>query len=157
MTCCDLGTYSGRGFFPLMSPNRHFSLDDANRAIALVTPLILQLQNLQIEAVHTKERLDQLWQRLEHRDDVLDEIASLQQHADQTTRKFTSVLAQLEEMGCILRDVEMGLVDFPAQADGTEVYLCWRLGEEGIHYWHGVDEGYAGRKPITTMPGTRIH
>lgn len=157
MTLQDLGTYSGRGFFPLMSPNRYFSLDEANRAVAQVAPLLLQSQDLQTRAIRTKERLDRLWQRLERGEPVLDDIASLQQQLDHTTREFTSVLARLEAIGCILRDLEVGLVDFPARVDDTELYLCWRLGEEGIQYWHGMDEGYAGRKPITTMPGTRIH
>lgn len=140
-----------------MSPNRYFSLDEANRAVAQVAPLLLQSQDLQRRAIRTKERVDRLWQRLERGEPVLDDIASLQQQLDHTTREFTSVLARLEAIGCILRDLEVGLVDFPARVDDTELYLCWRLGEEGIQYWHGADEGYAGRKPITTMPGTRIH
>lgn len=140
-----------------MSPNRYFSLRDANHAISQVAPLLLQLRDLQIKALRTKERLDLLWQQLERGDPVLDEIASLQQQLDQATREFASVLAQVEATGCILRDVEMGLVDFPARADETELFLCWRLGEAQVQYWHGVDEGYTGRKPITTMPGSRLH
>ena len=48
----------------------------------------------------------------------------------------------------MLKDLDEGLVDFPAMLDGHEIYLCWKLGEERIGYWHGVDEGFAGRKPL---------
>ena len=47
-----------------------------------------------------------------------------------------------------MKDLEMGLVDFPSLRGGQEIYLCWKLGEERIQYWHGLTEGYAGRKPL---------
>src|ERR1019366_170965 len=52
------------------------------------------------------------------------------------------------ETGCLVKDLDIGLVDFPTLFRGTEVYLCWKLGESGIAFWHGVDEGFRGRKPI---------
>ena len=54
----------------------------------------------------------------------------------------------LNERGILLRDPESGLIDFPARRDGREIFLCWRLGEERIQYWHGPDSGFAGRKPL---------
>jgi len=62
---------------------------------------------------------------------------------------------RLETLGVILRDVGMGLIDFPAIVAETEFYLCWRLGEDSIQFWHSVDEGFGGRKPLWTMPGGR--
>jgi hypothetical protein len=50
--------------------------------------------------------------------------------------------------GIVLRDVESGLVDFPSERDGNLVYLCWRLGEEHVAFWHDVDTGFAGRRPL---------
>ena len=52
------------------------------------------------------------------------------------------------ETGCLVKDLDIGLVDFPTLFRGEEVYLCWKLGESGIAFWHGVDEGFRGRKPI---------
>ena len=57
-------------------------------------------------------------------------------------------LGELQAMEVVLRDLERGLVDFPAMRDGREVYLCWEAGESEIEFWHDVDAGYGGRKPL---------
>jgi hypothetical protein len=54
----------------------------------------------------------------------------------------------IEESGIVLRDIDRGLVDFPAVIDGREVYLCWELGEDDVAYWHDLDSGYRGREPL---------
>ena len=62
------------------------------------------------------------------------------------------VLAKLEEAGVIVKGIEQGLVDFPhLRANGEEVYLCYQLGEESIHFWHPLETGYAGRKPLDEL------
>ena len=58
------------------------------------------------------------------------------------------VLEQIQETGCLVKDLETGLIDFPTKYRGNEVYLCWKLGETSIEYWHGVEEGFRGRKAI---------
>ncbi len=55
---------------------------------------------------------------------------------------------KLEELGVRVKDLDLGLLDFPARREGLEVELCWHVGEEAVQYWHGLGEGYAGRKPI---------
>ena len=57
-------------------------------------------------------------------------------------------MEKIEEIGCLVKDLDIGLIDFPTLLHGEEVYLCWKLGESGIHYWHGVHEGFQGRKAI---------
>jgi hypothetical protein len=57
-------------------------------------------------------------------------------------------LERLAEQGILLRDPETGIVDFPAEREGRRVYLCWRLGEDHVAYWHEVDSGFASRKPV---------
>jgi hypothetical protein len=54
----------------------------------------------------------------------------------------------VQDTGCLIKDLDIGLVDFPTLFKGVEVYLCWKLGEPGIAFWHGVDEGFRGRKAI---------
>ncbi len=61
-------------------------------------------------------------------------------------------MEELEGRGAILRDLNTGLVDFLAKAGRAEIYLCWRLGETSIGFWHGLGEGFAGRKPIASLP-----
>ena len=58
-----------------------------------------------------------------------------------------ALLEHLAELGVQLRDLEMGLVDFPGERDGEPIWLCWRLSDPELAYWHGTDEGYASRKP----------
>ena len=57
-------------------------------------------------------------------------------------------MLELQEHGIVLRDLDRGLVDFPALRDGREVYLCWEEGEPEIGYWHEPDAGFAGRRPL---------
>jgi hypothetical protein len=70
-----------------------------------------------------------------------DAIAEAMARLDKEIRK-------LEELGCVLKDMSSGLIDFPAVRLGTRVWLCWKLGEDDVAFWHGLHEGYAGRKPV---------
>ena len=69
--------------------------------------------------------------------------------------RYLTVLLQMQDcvsriqgLGCVVNGVEAGLVDFPHLKDGREVYLCWKLGEDDIHFWHETDAGFAGRVPL---------
>jgi hypothetical protein len=55
---------------------------------------------------------------------------------------------RLDDLGVQVKDLDLGLLDFPSSREGDDVLLCWHVGEEQVSYWHGLDEGYAGRKPI---------
>jgi hypothetical protein len=55
---------------------------------------------------------------------------------------------KLEELGVMLKDLDLGLLDFPAEREGEDVLLCWHVGEDSVTTWHGLEEGFAGRKPI---------
>ncbi len=62
--------------------------------------------------------------------------------------KANQITKNLEKRGCVLKGIEMGLVDFPSIRDGKEVYLCWKIPEQKIRFWHDLDTGFAGRQPI---------
>ena len=62
--------------------------------------------------------------------------------------RLREAIEQMQELGCVIKDLDTGLLDFPTLFRGKEVYLCWKLGEPSIGFWHGVDEGFRGRKPI---------
>jgi hypothetical protein len=62
--------------------------------------------------------------------------------------KANQITRGLEKQGCVLKGIEMGLVDFPAIRDGREVYLCWKVPEREIRFWHDLNTGFAGRQPI---------
>jgi hypothetical protein len=67
---------------------------------------------------------------------------------DQLESVVRAAVERIQDAGCIIKDLEIGLVDFPARLNNEEIYLCWRLGEDRIRFWHRPDEGFAGRKPI---------
>ena len=76
------------------------------------------------------------------------EVVAAKEAVDRLTAQIRQGIQEIQALGCVVKDLDMGLVDFPALRDGQEIYLCYRLGEERIAFWHGVDEGYSGRKPL---------
>jgi hypothetical protein len=58
------------------------------------------------------------------------------------------LIHRIESLGCVVKDIDLGLIDFPSSRDGEPVYLCWKAGEEVVAYWHGVDEGFTQRHPL---------
>ena len=67
---------------------------------------------------------------------------------DSAAAHLRALIEQVQELGCVIKDLDIGLIDFPTLFRGVEVYLCWKLGESGIAFWHPVDEGFGGRKAI---------
>ncbi len=140
-----------------MSSRRFVTWQQATDALPEVGRILRRMRVIRDQRLLTRERLDLLWAALERGDPVLDDIGTLQAALDAGAEEFGTLVADLEALGGILKDLDMGLVDFPTLAGGSEVYLCWQLGEEGVRYWHGLDEGYAGRKPLWTLPGSQPH
>jgi hypothetical protein len=77
-----------------------------------------------------------------------EDAAKLRIERNRTEESIREALERIHATGCIVKDLEVGLLDFPARIDGEEVYLCWKLGEDRIRFYHRQDEGFAGRKPI---------
>jgi hypothetical protein len=132
-----------------------FSLDEANRALPLVRRIVADLRNeydswrqsmarYEIIAAGTRAYLGE----------DPHEVALRHELADRAAR-LDGLLEELRSVGCELKDFEQGLVDFYALLDDRLVFLCWRLGEPRIEYWHEVDAGAAGRQPVnqTLFPG----
>lgn len=76
------------------------------------------------------------------------ELADKKIRKDRMYEKLHEFVEKIEETGCIIKSLEQGLVDFPSMMRDEEVFLCWKLGEERILYWHGRGEGFSGRKPL---------
>ncbi len=84
-------------------------------------------------------------------------VISIKQEADglkdddemtDAMERLEKEIQKLEELGCVLKDMSIGLIDFPAVRLGTRVWLCWKLGEDTVSSWHGLHEGYNGRRPV---------
>ena len=71
-----------------------------------------------------------------------------QERVESGARRLKQSIEKIHSYGCVIKDLDIGLIDFPTHYRGNEVYLCWKLGETGIQFWHGMDEGFSGRKEI---------
>lgn len=85
------------------------------------------------------------------------ELVQKRGERQQFVTRLEEAVNQIQEMGCVVKDLDAGLVDFPSLREGQEVYLCWKMGEKRIDYWHSMDEGFASRKPLEgggeSLPG----
>ena len=125
-----------------MQHERHYSLDEANAALPAVAQLLERLRS-------ARQRLSDSEAR-----DALSEAGPTNGGGEPgrtVSEAFLALrdgLVELREREVVLRDLERGLVDFPAIREGREIYLCWEEGEEEIAFWHEPDTGFAGRKPL---------
>jgi len=76
------------------------------------------------------------------------ELVDVHEALDREANAVASLVEQIQAYGVLVKDLDRGLLDFPARRGGEEVLLCWCVGEEEIGYWHGTEEGFAGRKPL---------
>lgn len=76
------------------------------------------------------------------------ELNRKKSQCDKVSEQLAQTIDEIQQTGCLVKDLDSGLVDFPSLRKGEEVYLCWKLGEARIEYWHGIEEGFAGRKPL---------
>jgi hypothetical protein len=77
--------------------------------------------------------------------------ASIEKDLDAAKERLSVLLDELADVGCELKDFQTGLIDFIGRHQNRDVYLCWKLGEAQIGYWHELDAGFAGRQPIATL------
>jgi hypothetical protein len=127
---------------PARVHERHFTVEEANAALPHVKPLLQRLRDAR----------DLLTDEEAHA--VLADAAPSNGGGEPGTQvgeaflEVRRLLIALEEGGIVVRDVDRGLIDFPAIIDGREVYLCWELGEDEVAWWHELDAGYRGRQSL---------
>jgi hypothetical protein len=132
---------------------RYFTLPEAQALLPRLREVLDALRRTRDEAALKKTQIDLLWKRLDAGEAVLAAIGDEQKRMDALVSRLTAIAADIEKIGCVLRDVDTGLVDFPTRVrGGRTVFLCWRLGESHIAFWHGTNEGFAGRKPLAQLP-----
>ena len=122
---------------------RYFTLDEANAALKVIRPLIEQILSIR-DAILEKQ--PEVWPAIER---------SAGNGGNATLSKIADSFGRLDELvhkvlatGVQVKDINTGLLDFPAWRQDHEVYLCWKHGEDKIGFWHEVEAGYAGRRPI---------
>ena len=129
---------------------RHFTPDEANAALAEVRPLVERMVEARRAHAAALERQEELEGHIRGNGGGIPPatLAEAAAEVDAEGRKLTRIVDELGELGVQVKDVDEGLVDFPALRGGETVLLCWKLGEEEIRYWHGLEDGFAGRRPL---------
>jgi hypothetical protein len=123
--------------------SRYFTLDEARATLPQVKALMEQVQVARREILRLRpDALPVIEQAALNGGNRL--MGELAVHAMQLEAGVKGIMA----LGVVLKDVDAGLVDFIGVRNGREVYLCWRYGEEDIHFWHELNAGFAGRRPI---------
>ncbi len=131
--------------------DRTFTLDEAQSLL----PVLESLLRTAIKAKKFIEESDAQMQALHHRIFLnggmfLDIVPLARRKAERVKaeQRAKDALAEIDSIGVQVKDLDIGLLDFPCAVEGKIILLCWKLGEKSITHWHGVEEGFAGRKPI---------
>ncbi len=124
---------------------KFFTVDEANRTLPLVRRIVADIVSTHGQLV---ERLQEY--RTLHADAEADgqRRKKLESELEELTSTVNRFVAELEEIGVLFKGFEEGLVDFYALMDGRPIFLCWKLGEESIEWWHELEAGFAGRQAL---------
>ncbi len=130
---------------------KRFTLPEAESLLPRVEPLLRDAMAMKAEFQGAERALQAINERIILAGGILlDRTTAIEARSRREVAgaRLKSLVQQLQEYGCVVKDLDIGLLDFPSEFGGVEVYLCWKLGEDGIGFWHGVDEGFRGRKAI---------
>lgn len=122
---------------------RFFTLDEANACLPRLRHLIEEIQQVRQEVATARPELWPVFQKAVNNGGRkrASELFFLFQRLERAVNEIKGI-------GCVLKDIDTGLVDFLSKRDEREVYLCWRYGEDEIRYWHDLHTGFAGRQPL---------
>jgi hypothetical protein len=130
---------------------RTFTLDEAQDLL----PVLESLLRSAIDGKHLIESVDAEFQATAHKIFLsggmslnVVHLAGRKAQREKAIQRLKDAMAEIDAMGVEVKDLDIGLLDFPCEVDGQIVLLCWKLGEKAITHWHGVSEGFAGRKPV---------
>ncbi|HEX4426940.1 MAG TPA: DUF2203 domain-containing protein [Terriglobales bacterium] len=130
---------------------RTFTLEEAQSLLSVLESLL----RTSIDGKKLIESVDTELQETAHRVFLnggmflnIVHLARRKADREKSIHRVRDAMAEIDAIGVQVKDLDIGLLDFPCEVDGKIVLLCWKLGEEGITHWHGTDEGFAGRKPI---------
>lgn len=124
-------------------PKKRFTLAIANKTLPLVKRIVADIVAAHDHALTLQNKVERLR-------DGKDQVAA-QKTLDTTLDRLQDLVDELTDVGCELKDYQTGLIDFIGRHQGRDVYLCWKLGEDKIAFWHEMNTGFAGRKPVSTL------
>jgi hypothetical protein len=129
---------------------RHFTPEEANAALAEVGPLVAEMVAHRRAHVEALSRQEELEGRIRGNGGGIPPatLAAAAGEVESEARELARVIDEIAAHGAQVKDIDEGLIDFPAVRGGETVLLCWKLGEDEIRYWHTVEDGFAGRREL---------
>ena len=130
---------------------RFFTLQQAERLLPKVESAIRDAIAAKSGYEQAEEEMQNFSRRIMMLGGIVVDHTQVLEHRDRresSAQRLKETIEKIQEFGCLVKDLDTGLIDFPTLLNGVEVYLCWKLGESGIQFWHGVEEGFRGRKSI---------
>jgi len=128
---------------------RLFTLEEATAALPRLREILSEMQQIKQRIDLVREDIASMTETASGNGHLVSqEVKERQEEAQQLVNRLNEFGAQIAEIGCELKGIDEGLIDFPAERDGRTVYLCWKLGEDAITHWHDLDTGFAGRQPL---------
>jgi hypothetical protein len=131
-------------------PSRVFTAEEANAALAELRPLVEAMVDAKQRLDDAQERRDEVAQHIAGNGGGIPpaELATLDHELNEAAAALAAAMGDVQATGVLVKDLDTGLVDFPAKRDGEDILLCWQLGEDEVAFWHGLEDGYAGRQPL---------
>jgi hypothetical protein len=120
-----------------------FSVDDANRTLPLVSRIV---SDIAAQHERWRNRIDA------YESSVPPQSREIEREVQQLAAEIQGYVQELLNLGIEVKDLQSGLIDFPAERDRRPIYLCWKLGEPSVQHWHEIESGYAGRQPLALTP-----
>ena len=140
-----------------------YDLDSANARIPEIREILEQLKSQREDLIRLRDLVLERQEAVEagsessgtvrsgDDDEPDDELRLIRLRMQGLIDQMQAAVARIDELGVTLRDIESGLIDFPALADGRQIWLCWRLGEDDIEWWHELNEGFSGRRLLIDL------
>ncbi|HEX7525016.1 MAG TPA: DUF2203 domain-containing protein [Gaiellaceae bacterium] len=129
---------------------RYFTPEEANAALAEVAPLVERMVAHRRAHVEALTRQEELEGRIRGNGGGIPPatLAAAAGEVESEARELARVIDEIVDQGAQVKDIDEGLIDFPALSGGETVLLCWKLGEDEIRYWHTLEDGFAGRREL---------
>lgn len=131
--------------------SRYFDRKEAEELLPTIAPWLEEARGEKQAIEAFKSELAQVASRIMVLGGTSPPLADLlrkKTEHDAAAERLVEIVNRIQEIGVLVKDLDVGLIDFPSLLEGEEIYLCWKLGEDHIAFWHGTDEGFSGRKPI---------
>ena len=131
-----------------MAPH-NFTLEEANALLPRLSQIILQMQERKARHDQLQEKAAEYSGRMSSNGHIIEkDVNETRQELQKAAAELNGLIERVQEMGCAVKDIDQGLIDFRTEREGRDVYLCWKLGEPDIRWWHDLETGFAGRQPL---------